>query len=58
MAMNGKRQAIQKLNRAIGLSRRKKVRKTFAQNVSEYAPVISVFTTLVTLGVLIFQVTR
>ncbi len=36
----------------------KKVRKTFAQSVSEYAPVISLFTTLVTLGVLIFQVTR
>ncbi len=36
----------------------KKVRKTFAQSVSEYAPVISVFTTIVTLSVLIFQVTR
>jgi protein involved in polysaccharide export with SLBB domain len=36
----------------------KKVRKTFAQSVSEYAPVISLFTTIVTLGVLIFQVTR
>lgn len=36
----------------------KKVRKTFAQSVSEYAPVISLFTTLVTLGVLVFQVTR
>ncbi|MFN3560504.1 MAG: SLBB domain-containing protein [Chloroherpetonaceae bacterium] len=36
----------------------KKVRKTFAQSISEYAPVISLFTTLVTLGVLIFQVTR
>ncbi len=36
----------------------KKVRKTFAQNVSEYAPIISLFTTIVTLGVLIFQVTR
>ncbi len=36
----------------------KKVRKTVAQSVSEYTPVISLFTTLVTLGVLIFQVTR
>ncbi len=36
----------------------KKVRKTLAQSVSDYAPVISLFTTLVTLGVLIFQVTR
>jgi protein involved in polysaccharide export with SLBB domain len=36
----------------------KKVRKTFAQSVSEYAPVISLFTTIVTLGVLIFQVTK
>ncbi len=36
----------------------KKVRKTFAQSVSEYTPVISLFTTIVTLGVLIFQVTR
>ncbi|MFQ3597880.1 MAG: SLBB domain-containing protein [Chloroherpetonaceae bacterium] len=36
----------------------KKVRKTFAQSVSEYSPVISLFTTIVTLGVLIFQVTR
>ncbi len=36
----------------------KKVRKTLAQSVSEYAPIISLFTTIVTLGVLIFQVTR
>lgn len=36
----------------------KKVRKTFAQNISEYTPVISLFATIVTLGVLIFQVTR
>lgn len=36
----------------------KKVRKTFAQNVSEYAPIISVFSTVVTLLVLIYQVTR
>jgi polysaccharide export outer membrane protein len=36
----------------------KKVRKTFAQSVSEYAPIISLFTTIVTLGVLIFQLTR
>lgn len=36
----------------------KKVRKTFPQAVSEYAPIISLFSTVVTLGVLIFQVTR
>ncbi|MCS6990017.1 MAG: SLBB domain-containing protein [Chloroherpetonaceae bacterium] len=36
----------------------KKVRKTFAQSVSEYAPIISLFTTAVTLGVLIFQATK
>lgn len=36
----------------------KKVRKTLAQNTAEYTPVISLFATIVTLGVLIFQAMR
>ncbi|MDX2128515.1 MAG: SLBB domain-containing protein [Chloroherpetonaceae bacterium] len=36
----------------------KRVRKTFSQVLSEYSPILSLFATVVTLGVLIFQVTR